>query len=207
MKRLKIAILTVCSLLVLSSIFAQNYNRPNPEGTYPYEFVQLAPVPDGYFLTTATKIFIAPTDPDFVSPYPAIFDKDGYLIWYAKPQAGSLLDFKFFPEIDRYTYTITTQGNVSSHVLDLNFSVVDTLITSSSQDVHDLQLAANGNWLIMTFYLDTMDLSAFTFNGVQGAPNTIVKGIGYQEIDPSGTFVNEWNSNDFLSPTETLDFW
>lgn len=205
----KITTTAICCVLVLSSAFGQNYNRPHPDGTFPYEFSQLSTVPDGYFLTTTRKLFILPTDPEFVSPLPLIFDKEGYLVWYAKPAVVALLDFKYLPASNQYAFTtvVQPQGTPSSQVLDANFNVYDILGTTSLQDVHDLQLADNGNWLIMTVYIDTMDLSAFTFNGTQGDPNTIVKGIGYEEIDPAGNLVREWNSNDFLSPTETLDFW
>lgn len=209
MKRLTTTLLAVCNVLVLSSTVAQIYNRPYPEGTFPYEFSQITTVPEGYFLTTAGKLFVMPSNPAFVSPHPMIIDKDGYLVWYAKPNVVALIDFKYQPTSNLFTYTsvATPQGPPTTQVLDANFNLFDALGTTSLQDIHDVQLADNGNWLIMTVYTDTMDLSMYTFDGIQGDPNTIVKGIGYEEIDPSGTLIRDWNSNDFLSPTETLDFW
>lgn len=186
---------------------AQNFNRPIPNGLFPYEYAEASGYSNGYLLAAPFKLQASSSEPNYISPYPVIFDSDGYVAWYSKPTIATLLDFKYFESIDRYVYTGVEQGEVFALILDNQLNVVDTLITNAIRDVHDLQLAANGNWLITTLYLDTMDLSAYTFNGTQGSTQTVVKGFGYEEIDPAGTLINSWNSNDFISTTETYDYW
>ena len=118
-----------------------------------------------------------------------------------------VLDFKYFPQQSLYAYTYIKQGVVYAMVMDDQFNPVDTLQTTATRDVHDLQIAENGNWILATAYFDTMDLSAYTFDGTQGGVQTVVKGYGYEEIDPQGNLVADWNSNDFIHPTETYDHW
>lgn len=187
-------------------MYAQN-TRPVPDSIFPYEFVQYGPLPDGYILATPFKMFIPASAPNFISPGPVIYDKNGYLAWYARPDANNVLDFKYIPALEKYVYTYVKQGVLGAHVLDNQFNSIDTLTTVDQRDVHDLQLSDNGNWLLATAYFDTMDLSAYTFDGTQGNVATVVKGYGYEEMTQAGAFVQSWNSNNFIHPTETLDYW
>lgn len=193
--------------VVFQIVFAQTFNRPVPNGLFDYEYLELSGNYNEYVLATPMKLFSSPQDPGFTSPYPVIFDSKGYVMWYSKPQAGNVLDFKYFPDHNRYVYTYIKQGVVYAMVMDDQFNSIDTLQTAASRDVHDLQIAQNGNWILATAYFDTMDLSAYTFDGTQGSTQTIVKGYGYEEIDPQGNLISEWNSNDFIDPTETYDYW
>lgn len=204
---MKTLLLTFYSFVLVFTVYSQNFNRPVPNGIFPYEYTETGGVESGYVLTTLTKLQVPPQDPNFVSPYPVLFDKDGYITWYSKPVIGNATDFKYFESINRYVYTFIKQGVVYALVMDDQFNAVDTLTTSATRDVHDLQVANNGNWLIATAYFDTMDLSAYTFNGTQGGTAVSVKGFGYEEIDPAGTLVGWYNSNSNVHPTETYDFW
>lgn len=198
---------TLFALATIFSVSAQNFNRPVPNGLFPYEYAETGGVQTGYVLSTLQKLNVPQQSPNFVSPYPVIFDKEGYVTWYSKPIVGAALDFKYLESINSYVYTYVAQGSVKSLVMDDQFNAIDTLTTTAIQDVHDLQVADNGNWLITTAYFDTMDLSAYTFNGIQGSAQTIVKGFGYEEIDPAGNLIGWYNSNSNVHPTETLDFW
>ncbi len=195
------------SVLLCFQVFSQNFNRPIPEGLFQYEYVENAGLSNGFVLATAVKLQVPISDPNFVSPYPVIFDASGYVAWYAKPNIGNAIDFKYFESLNAYVYTYIQQGQVYALVMDDQFNALDTLITSSTRDVHDLQVASNGNWLLTTAYFDTMDLSSFTFDGMQGSTQTVVKGFGYEEIDPSGNLVGWYNSNSNLAPSETYDYW
>ncbi len=203
----KLFLLTLLTLLLWWPANCQNFNRPYPDGLFPYEYQELENLSNGYVVATPMKLFSSPTSPNFLSPYPVIYDPQGYIAWYSKPNVGMALDFKYFEQADKYVYTFIKQGNVNGLVLDGQFNILDTLSTFDAYDVHDVQLAANGNWLITTAYFDTMDLSAFTFDGTQGGVQTVVKGFGYEEIDPSGNLVGSYNSNSNVHPTETYDFW
>lgn len=202
-----ICILSLFTLLVSSSANCQNFNRPVPDGLFPYEYEILEELTEGYVLATPQKLFSNAIDPNYISPYPVLFDSDGYVAWYSKPNVARALDFKYFEQVDSYVFTFVAQASVKALVMDGSFNVTDTLETSALFDVHDVQLAENGNWLITTAYFDTMDLSGFTFNGIQGDVQTVVKGFGYEEIDPAGNLIGSYNSNSNVHPTETIDYW
>ena len=204
---MKKLLLTLFALVSIFSVSGQNFNRPVPNGLFAYEYTQNGGVQSGYVLSTLLKLNVPQQSPNYVSPYPVIFDKDGFVAWYSKPIVGVALDFKYLESMNSYVYTYVKQGAVNSLVMDDQFNAIDTLTTTAIQDVHDLQVADNGNWLITTAYYDTMDLSAYTFNGIQGSTQTIVKGFGYEEIDPTGNLIGSYNSNSNVHPTETLDFW
>ncbi|MDB2657571.1 arylsulfotransferase family protein, partial [Crocinitomicaceae bacterium] len=189
--------------------FGQNYNRPVPAELFSYEFQTTTNSSPGYFLTSNFKVNILPSNPAYISPYPVIYDENGYLAWYAKPDLQNSNGFQYYPEADLFSYGSVEQGqNRKFIVLDGNLNRIDTLNTiGHAEDMHDFQRAANGNWLLSVRFMDTMDLSAYTFDGVQGSAQTIIRGYGVQEIDPQGNLVFEWNSNDHMHPTETYDFY
>lgn len=199
--------ITLIALIYCFYGFSQNFNRPVPNGLFQYEYSAITSFSNGYFLATPTKLFTQPSDPGYVSPYPVIFDSDGYVVWYSKPIIGNAIDFKYFENDQVYVYTYIKQGVPAALVMDEQFNAVDTLFTNAVRDVHDLQIASNGNWIICTAYFDTMDLSAYSFNGITGSTNTNVKGFGYEEIDQAGNLIASWNCNNHISPTETYDFW
>lgn len=200
-------IFSIISILVLFSnkSNAQQFNRPVPNALFPYEYVNNGLDDTGYFLMTPQKLYISQGAPDYKVPYSALIDSDGYICWYDK---GQNIDFKFYQESNLYSYTFISSNGVQTVILDNNFNSLDTISSvNTSQDVHDIQIADNGNWLLTTIYFDTVDLSAYTFNGVQGSITTVIKGGGVQEIDGSGNLIFDWNSNDYIFPTETYDFY
>ncbi len=197
-------------LLTVTSIgFGQNFNRPVPQDVFQYEYNEPVGITDGYMLATHIKMWSnANNDPNYIFPYTGIYDSDGYLLWYGAPGTNGLADFKYYPELDQYTFTMRSPSLLQSVLLNNAFEPIDTLTSiNNDQDIHDIQLLNNGNWLISTVTWDTMDLSAYTFDGTQGSTQTIVRGYGYEEIDANGNIVGEWDSNDHLDVNETLDFW
>jgi hypothetical protein len=200
-------------VLSLSFVFplsgmAQNQNRPIPAGMFPYEFANSGFNGQDHFLFTGVKVGIPPASPNFVYPYAMIFDGDGYLSWFWQLSVTGCSDFKYHPSIDKYTVSTANNGIVKFMVLDNQLNVIDTLIPQNvAGDIHDLELAANGNWLLATAPQDTVDLSAYTFNGQQGGVATPIVGFGVQEFDPSGTLVFEWNSNEYINPADFFDFY
>ncbi len=192
-----------------SLVAAQQYNRPVPAGVRPYEFQNSGFSGNGYFLLTATRPGVPPNDPAFESPYPLMLDSDGYLTWYWKPDVAGCADFKYYPEADVYSVSMGTGGGTPRfYLLNSSLDLIDTLDGWNVWgDIHDVQHAANGNWLIATTPYDSMDLSAYTFDGMQGSANTVVHGFGVQEFDAAGNLVFEWSSNDHIFPTETYDFY
>ncbi|GAB5416853.1 MAG: hypothetical protein Crog4KO_17200 [Crocinitomicaceae bacterium] len=196
-------------ILVSSYGFAQNYNRPIPSETFPYEFQNSGTGLEGFYLTTNFKVNVPQSNPNFIAPYPAIYDETGYIAWYSKPNVINCTDFKYYADEDLYSYSVVESGpEVKFVILDGNLNRIDTLnVQIHEEDIHDLQRAANGNWLLGAKFMDTMDLSAYSFDGVQGNSQTVIRGFGVQEIDANGNVVFEWNSNDFMHPSETYDFY
>ncbi len=207
MRRTTNILITFVLILISRNSIAQLITPPVPDNLYSYQFDAISTGNAGYYLATPTKLFIQPSDPNFISPYPVIFDQDGYIAWYSKPLINNAIDFKFFGDVQRYVYTYIQQGQVRALIMDADFIPVDTIVTQATRDVHDLQRTSNGNWILATAYFDTMDLSMYTFNGTVGSANTVVKGFGYEEYDGNWNLINQWNSNDHIAPTETYDFW
>ena len=203
--------ITLLLLLVTlaSTAFGQNFNRPVPQDAFQYEYNAPIGITDGYMLATHIKMWSnANNDPNYIHPYAGVYDSDGYLLWYGAPGTNGLADFKYYPQLDQYTFTMRSQTVLQSILLNNQFEPIDTLTTiNNDQDIHDIQLLDNGNWLISTVTWETMDLSAYIFDGTLGDPLTLVRGYGYEEIDANGNVVSEWDSNDHLDVTETLDYW
>lgn len=207
-----IAMQFVLSLLLLMLVtvgFSQNFNRPVPEDAFQYEYNENQGISSGYMLATHLKMWSnANNDPNYIFPYAGIYDNDGYLVWYGSPETNGLADFKYYPTMDQYSFTMRSPSTIQTVILDNNFNPIDTITgINNEQDIHDVQLLSNGNWLVSTITWDTLDLSAYTFDGTQGSTQTIIRGYGYEEIDASGNVVSEWDSNNHLDPTETLDYW
>lgn len=202
-------LLAACNLFLVTDSCAQNYNRPVPENAFQYEYNEVGGISDGYMLATHVKLGSnSMNDPNYILPYAGMYDQDGYLVWYAPTGVNTLADFKYYPNEDQYSLTTIIQGALHVIILDNNFNAIDTLVTqNNAMDIHDVLRLENGNWLFSTITWDTMDLSAYTFDGMQGGTQTVVHGYGYEEISPTGVLVNEWNSNDFVHPSETYDFW
>lgn len=203
-----VPLLVLLYLLLAFGSSAQNFNRPVPSGILPYEFANSGFAGLDYFLFTQVKVGIPPGNPNFMDPLVSICDGDGYLAWYWQLPDPGCADFKYHPSIDKYTVNIGDLGQSTFLVMDNQLNVIDTMVPINvNGDIHDLQLAQNGNWLLATAPLDTMDLSAYTFNGQQGGVATPIVGFGVQEIDPSGNLVFEWNSNNYINPADFYDFY
>jgi len=206
-KLLLLKLLLFC-LAIQSTTTAQQLNRPVPADLFGYEYVDNGFSGNDYLLGCLFKINSSVNTSNYKSPYPVIFDAHGYVAWYAKPNVISCGDFKYWPTSNLYTYSAVTPTDQYFQVLDDQFNYQTTLnVINGTEDFHDIQRAENGNWLLATQRLDTVDLSMYTFAGTQGSVNTVIIGFGVQELDAANNVVFEWNSNDYISPTETYDFW
>lgn len=193
-------------MLTLNSVYSQNFNRPVPDDIYSYEFQSNGYNEDGYFLAGLFKFGVLPNSPNFKGAQPVIFDKNGYVVWYS-PEINCF-DFKYHSLENKYSFATNIQTLNLIVELDEDFHVIDTVRSvNQPHDNHDYQYMQNGNRMIMTRYYEVMDLSAFQFDGSQGSDSTIIRGIGYQELDLNGNLVSQWNSNDFIHPTEAYDFY
>ncbi|MES2557649.1 MAG: arylsulfotransferase family protein [Bacteroidota bacterium] len=196
-------------LLIATNTFGQSYFPPVPQVVYPYEFENNGLTDERYFLLTPFRLATPPSSPDYRDTGPIIVDQNGALVWYADGSSTiSTIDFKYYPTQQQYSYSIVHNDTNMVVIMDNQFAIVDTLRAINGEaDIHDVQRAANGNWLLTMEYYDTVDLSAYTFGPVQGSATTRLMGFGWQEIDPGGNLVYEWNSNDHIDPTEFYNFY
>lgn len=204
--RKKVHLLLVISLLVLTTN-AQITPPIVPDSIYSYQFENTNLNGNGLLLTTPFKLFATSGTPGYITPYPHITDENGSTAWFSKKVKSNCLDFKYYPNENIYSYT-TIIGSPKVVLLNSSLDIIDTItVINGTMDVHDVQKANNGNWLISSYYLDTMDLSTYNFGNVQGDDSTVIVGFGVQEIDPNNNIVFEWNSNDHINPTEGYLFY
>lgn len=198
------------SLLVFSSLITKSQlsDQLSPPDIFSYQFLNNNFTEEGCFLSTPTKLYVKPKASNYINPYATIIDQNGELVWYLKSDYRNVVDFKYYPESNIYSYVYKNFSGFATKILDEDLNPIDTLYTQDAlQDIHDIQLAKNGNWLISTAYFDTTDMSMHTFNGSPGNDTTVLVGYGVQEFSPNGTKVFEWNSNDHINPTEFYDFY
>jgi hypothetical protein len=195
------------TLLPVLGLMAQAPNRPVPVDFYSYEFRQESSSTGGHYLSVLARYQTIPST-GFRNAKLTIFDPDGYLFWYAGIEARRCVDFKYFPAQAVYSFTIATERGVEHVLLDPDLNSRDTIrAVGRMGDIHDFLIAANGNYILPTSIYDTLDLSAFIFDSMRGSSQTIVKGFGIQEIDPSGKLVFEWTSLDHIPPDEADDHY
>ncbi|MEM7037069.1 MAG: arylsulfotransferase family protein [Bacteroidota bacterium] len=192
---------TLCLVILLWGMgmekgWSQTPNRPVPPGFPEYEFLQYGAPADGYFLT-------GPWGTSSVGSFHnalAMLDGAGYLVWFSETN-GKVFDFKWHPE-GFYTYN---EGNLlgldaSWFILDSNFQRIDSFQVQGGMetDNHDFMVLQNGNYLFGGLQDSIMDLSALTFNGQPGDPNTVVIGFQLQEFDPQHNLIWQWSSFDHV---------
>lgn len=199
MKKLVLYFLVI--LFSLSLLKAQNYNRSVPPHLPEYEFViNDSSFHEEYLLT---PIFIPPLNAP-ITPSSMILDSVGNLLWYKSKPGVFFTDFKYHPNHNIFT---VVEGD-KFQVYDLNFNLIDSIkpINGFTNDSHEFEVLANGNYLISGKSDSVVDYSAYTFNEIPGGKNTHLVGFTIQEFDAmSHNLLFEWNSNDFLDPFETYD--
>jgi hypothetical protein len=179
-----------------------------PAGVPAYSFEVFDSTVNGYYLATPFRFGAA----NMTGVLPLIIlDAQGYLLWYLPQNARNLINFKYHPEQEIYTYGKSTAGPLSlrNHVLDKHFQPLDSFATVQGvePDAHDFLPTSNQTYLVAGAKDSIMDLSAFLFNGTPGSPTTHAIGFVVQEFDEDHNLLFSWNSNDFIHPTEAYGFY
>ena len=194
-----------------STSFSQNYNRPIPIGyVYPYEFVQFDTTNYGYYLADPYKFGATPSQPVHIKAKAMLFDNNGYLVWFSANTTSGFTNFEYFPQIRQFSYFNQygpINSNNSFNLMDSTFQLTNYFPTNHNMplDPHEFQLLSNGNFIFAQHKDSIMDLSAWTFDGVQGSTSTTVRGYMMQEFDAAHNLIFEWNSTDHIFPTESYD--
>lgn len=201
-------LLTLCLLCGSTTLFSQNFNRPVPGAVAPYEFIAYDTGYKGYFLTAPFELQPGPADTGL--RVAMILDKDGYLFWYLPSTARSLLDFKFHPEQQVYSYVeFNGPMQVQFKLMGPDFMPLDSFTTVDGivPDVHDFQITTNHTYLLAGASDSLADLSAFQFNGMPGSPTTHLLGFVVQEFDEDHNLLFQWDSNDHIAFQAAYGFY
>jgi len=207
MKLIKCFLIILLLITISQNLSSQNYNRPVPPNlVYAYEFVQYDTTDYGYYLTAPLSLL--PNKEKWLKPCMAILDKDGYLTWFSTGNILRFFNFQYHPSINKFSCYFQNNPH-GFHFIDTSFHIVDTYSQYGGLFVnpHEFQLLQNGN-VAFTLYKDSiMDLSAYTFGGVQGSPTTKVIGDVLVEMDTAKNIIFEWSTFDHIYPTETYDVY
>lgn len=200
-------ILVSISLLIsltFNTSHAQIQTPVLPPGVYSYTYQNPDAGASDHFLLTPFKV----NSNDGPTSRPEIIDGNGDLIWFLNEGYLNTLNFRYFPQTDNYSFTVGNAETPVNYILDNQLNIIDTVASVITLgDSHDFFIASNGNYIVATLSFDTVDLSGEFIGGIHGSSGTILQGFGWQEITPSGTVVFEWNSNDYLDPTESYPFY
>ena len=190
---------------ITTNTYSQNFNRPIPPGfMYRYEFVAYDTTDYGYYLTAPFSLLTTPTPGH--APRAVILDKDGYITWYSTNNTQRYLNFEYQP--DTNFFSCYFWNNPFGYVMmDSAFNIVDTISLYNGLPInpHEFLIVPNGNIFYIAYADSIMDLSAYTFNGVQGSATTNVAGDVIIEIDRAHNLVFKWSTLDHIFPTETYD--
>lgn len=150
--------------------------------------------------TAPGYLFVAPVSLVASNSMPSllIVDNTGDLIYYKRFPAGSRpFDFKVQPN-GMLSYFDPGEGGFV--LLDSSYEPIRTIKAGNGYptDFHDLQLLPNGNALLIIYFQRPQDLSS-----IGGRADAQVIDTIFQEVDPDGNVVFEWNSKDYFQITDT----
>jgi hypothetical protein len=138
--------------------------------------------------------------------YIAIFDDEGVPVWWMESSGSS--DAKLLADGTlAWGRTPTAGGGAAGYEIHrLDGSLVRTWRTvGTDTDVHDFELLANGNALLMSYRPrpGTQDLTEYGGPATGGTPID----AEIQEVKPDGTVAWSWNSKDHIDLSETPERW
>ena len=148
--------------------------------------------------------------------YNFILDSSGEVYYYYKPLINGI-DFKMQPNGlfsygspvkmgDKYQVGPLTVQNIMvvENILDSSFNLIDQVQMKNGYlaDVHDFQILPNGNYLLIAYESNPIDMSKIIEGG---NPNANVIGTVFQELDINKNCVFQWRSMDYIPILETID--
>jgi len=138
-----------------------------------------------------------------VGDYVFAMDGKGVPLWWFN-DTGQPADAKYLADGTLAWASGRATANARYEIRALDGSPVRELKTVGTMtDGHDMQLLANGNYLLMSYRQrdGTVDLSAYG-----GPADATVLDAELQEIDPDGSLLWWWNSKNHIALAET-DHW
>lgn len=149
--------------------------------------------------------------------YNFILDSAANVFFYQKPYLIGAIDFKMQPN-GLFSYgspvklgskyqagpLLVQNVMVEEIILDSSFNIIDRIQMKNGYlaDVHDFIMLPNGNYLLMAYETNPIDMSKLL---PEGDPNQFVVGTVIQELDKDKNCIFQWRSTDFIPILETFD--
>jgi len=206
---LKLFLFLACFSICVNSL-SQNFNRPVTPELFPYEFQKLDSTLDIYYALGTFKLGSTPSDPEYIQPKAVILDSDGYNVWYGAETSSRIMsDFKYDSILGQFLVITRSSGLTVPNIIDTNFNIINQFspVNSDYIDGHDFKSLNDGNMIILGIKDSVFDLSSILINGGPGNPSTVCRCNTLEIIDNSNTLIWEWNSCDYIHPSESYDFY
>jgi hypothetical protein len=185
--------------------------RPIPVGIYPYQF-EIKKQDENFrafFLLSPFRLHPSKDSSEFLVARPQILDENGYIVWYLSNPTGKMnSDFQYFPQAHLFSFmNIQKNGSVNYILMNEKFQLIDTLKNTAnlSPDAHEFHILPNGHYLIGAKSYKPYNTENQVF--VTEKTNKTANAVGYviQEFDKDKKLVFQWDSNDYLSPSDFID--
>ena len=134
-------------------------------------------------------------------PYTMILDNSGLPIWYRR---GRMENFKTEQNHLITGYLESSSGGFPA--FDQNFNYIQTFRTTNGYltDSHDLNVLADGSYLMLGYRLNTVDMSRYVAGGRTNA--VVTEGV-VQEFTAAGELIFQWRAWDHYDIRDgTTDF-
>ena len=171
----------------------QNYPAP--------EMINYEESDNGYLFYTLSPRAGAPQ----FSNYLSINDEYGTPLFFRETESNTL--YFHAMEDGKLAYARNEQGNPEQErffFMDSSYVVLDSVKTGNGYDMdgHDILLLDNGNYLLMSYDPQPVDMSDIV---IGGNPNATVVGLIIQEVDLNGNVHFQWRSWDHFQITDATD--
>jgi len=141
-------------------------------------------------------------------PYLTILDNYGtpvFIKWPTEPMSA-YIDFKIFPD-GSLCYALMNMTDASQQkyfLMDSQMNVYDTIYMGNGYhiDPHDILLLDNGNYLLMSYDPQLVDMSQVVPGG---DTNATVIGLVIQEVDLEQNVFFQWRSWDHFEITDAVE--
>lgn len=159
----------------------------------------------GYYFTAPRNTGVPPA---LVQYSHMILDGQGRVVYYKNHPQGENASSFSINDNGLMSYT----ANSKFYFMDSTFTVIDSVNCQNGvpTDSHEMQIAPNGNYLLMGIESITMDLSSYFLfgqNNFPGSATATVQSVVIQELDVNKNVVFEWHAIDHFNFTDVDKAW
>jgi hypothetical protein len=189
--------LTGLLLIMGFSCFSQSYP--------PYTVSVYDTASSGFYFTLPVNIGF---NPSAIPPTHMILDDKGRVVYYKNFVVGVPTgDFKLQPN-----GLMSYSRQNKFYLMDSTFMIIDTVACPNGvlTDTHDFLILPNGNFLILGYENEQMDLSSYYLFGPNNVPGSatanVICGV-IQELDSNKNVVFEWHAKDHFLFEDVDEAW